>query len=107
MRILLDEHLDWRLSRSFSEDFDVDTVGWRGWKGKKNGELLSLMESEGLDALITTDKGIPHQQRLSKYEVAVVRLRSKSTRLVHTAPLVEDAQQKIRAARPGEVTYLP
>lgn len=107
MRVLLDEHLDWRLSRHFEEDFEVDTVGWRGWKGKKNGELLRLMEAAGLDVLITTDKGIPHQQNLSRFAIAVVALEAKSNRLQDTTPLVAGYPERIRNAAPGEATYLP
>jgi len=47
LRVLLDEQLDWQLRRSFGEGFEVETVSWRGWKGKKNGELLALMEEAG------------------------------------------------------------
>jgi hypothetical protein len=40
MRVLLDEHLDHRLRRSFDPSVEVVTVAEQGWKGKKNGELL-------------------------------------------------------------------
>lgn len=106
MRVLLDEQLNWRLGRYFGEGFEVETVGRRGWKGKKNGELLTLMEEAGFDALITIDQGIPHQQNPSKSAVALVVLRAESNRLEHTAPLVRGSVEKIRSAQPGEVTYL-
>ena len=40
MRILLDENLDWRLSRELSGQV-VDSVPLIGWAGLKNGELLA------------------------------------------------------------------
>ena len=107
MRVLLDEQLDWRLGRSFGEGFGVETVAGRGWKGKKNGELLALMEGEGFDALVTVDKGIPRQQNLSRHAVAVVSLAARSTRLRDTAPIVEGGLEKIRSAPPGKATRLP
>ncbi len=107
MRVLLDEQLDWRLGRSFGEGFEVETVARRGWRGKKNGELLRLMEEAGFDALVTIDRGIPHQQNLSRFAVAVVSLEARSTRLEHTAPLVEANLDRIRSAPPGEATRLP
>jgi predicted nuclease of predicted toxin-antitoxin system len=107
LRVLLDEQLDWRLGRSFGEGFEVETVAGRGWKGKKNGELLALMEGAGFDALITIDKGIPHQQNLSRHGIAVVSLDAPSARLRNTAPLVEANLQKMRSAPPGEATRLP
>lgn len=84
----------------------METVAWRGWKGKKNGELLKLMEEAGYDALITIDKGIPDQQNLSRYAIAVVSLDARSTRLADTAPLVEANLDRIRSAPPGEATRL-
>ena len=107
MRVLLDEQLDWRLGRSFGEGFKVETVARRGWRGKKNGELLALMEEAGFDALVTIDKGIPHQQNLSRYAVAVVSLDARTTRLQDTVPIVEGNLEKIRSARPGKATRLP
>ncbi len=107
MRVLLDEQLDWRLGRSFGEGFEVETVSRRGWRGKKNGELLALMEEAGFDALVTVDRGIPHQQDLSRHTVAVVSLDAKSTRLQDTAPIVEGNLGKIRSAPPGKATRLP
>ena len=107
MRVLLDEQLDWRLRRSFGEGFEVETVAGRGWKGKKNGELLALMEEAGFDALVTVDKGIPRQQSLSRRSVAVVSLAARSTRLADTAPIVEAGLERIRSAPPGKATRLP
>jgi hypothetical protein len=40
MRILLDENLDWRLSRRLS-GHDVQSVPLIGWAGTKNGALLA------------------------------------------------------------------
>lgn len=107
MRVLLDEQLDWRLGRSFGAGFEVETVSGRGWRGKKNGELLALMEQAGFEILVTVDKGIPHQQNLSRFAVAVVSLGARSTRLADTAPLVEANIERIRSAPPGKATRLP
>jgi hypothetical protein len=40
MRILLDENLDWRLSRDLP-GHDVKSVPLIGWAGLKNGVLLA------------------------------------------------------------------
>ena len=44
IRVLLDEGVPERLRRSFSENFVVETVGYREWEGLKNGELLRAAE---------------------------------------------------------------
>jgi hypothetical protein len=63
LRILPDENVDRRLKQYFTEGRDVITVAEAGWAGKKNGELLRMAELE-FDALVSTDRGIPHQQNL-------------------------------------------
>lgn len=105
--MLLDEHVAWRLSRSFGEDFEMDTVGRRGWKGKKNGELLTLAREAGFDVLLTTDRGIPHQQNLAKFGMAIVSVKTPSNRLRDVAPIVEGGLERIRQAKPAEVSGLP
>ena len=37
----------------------------------KNGELLASAEKE-FDLLLTTDRGIPHQQDLSRFDLTVL-----------------------------------
>jgi predicted nuclease of predicted toxin-antitoxin system len=43
MKLLLDENLPKRLKVDLME-FEVYTVSDNGWAGKKNGELMKLME---------------------------------------------------------------
>ena len=53
MRILLDEHLNWRLTRSFGDRHVVRSVRGMGWTGKRNGDLLRSAErllQEGVEA---------------------------------------------------------
>ena len=56
-----------------------------GWN--QNGELLSLAEQE-FDVLLTVDQNLPFQQSVSKFDIAVVVLKSSSTRLVDLKLLV-------------------
>lgn len=71
MRVLLDEMLDRRLRRPLPEHIEVVTVHERGWDSKKNGELLKLAEKE-FNVMVTTDRGIPHQQDLSYFDLEVI-----------------------------------
>ena len=63
MRVLLDEQLPLDLA-SLLRGHVVETVTRRGWAGIKNGELLSRMSGPD-DVLITMDRGIEFQQRVS------------------------------------------
>ena len=89
MRVLLDEMLPRKLNRLLPEGVDVVTVRERGWDSKKNGELLILAEKE-FDILLTTDRGIPHQQDLSRFDLEVVVLSAKSNRLSDLEPRMEE-----------------
>lgn len=80
MRVLLDEHLNWRLTRDFDRAFQVTTVLWQGWSGKRNGELLRLADA-AFDALVTMDKSIEHQQNLSQYSIRIIIISARSNRL--------------------------
>ncbi len=71
------------------------TVQELGWDSKKNGELLVLAEKE-FDVLLTTDRGIPHQQDLSRFDLTVVVLTAKSNRLSDLEPRMEEVGRLIK-----------
>ena len=87
MRILHDECVTKRLGRALTGD-DVRTVPQEGWEGKKNGELLALMQTAGFEVLITVDQGIPHQQNLQTAGVAVMVMVGASNQLADLTPLM-------------------
>ncbi|MEJ7816264.1 MAG: DUF5615 family PIN-like protein [Rubrobacter sp.] len=94
MRVLLNEMLDRRLKRLLPEGVEVVTVRERGWDSKKNGELLALAEKE-FDILLTTDRGIPHQQDLTRFDLEVVVLSAKSNRLSDLEPLMAEVKRRL------------
>ena len=106
MRILLDENVDRRLKVHFAEEHEVITVAEAGWAGKENGELLRLAENE-FKVFVTTDKGIPHQQNVSRLELAVVLLRAKSNAYEDLAPLMDEANAALESAEPGTILRVP
>ena len=105
MRVLLDEHLNWRLTRDFLSDFQVTTVQRQGWSGKRNGELLQLAEAE-FDALVTMDKSIEHQQNLQKIDLAIVVIEAKSNRLADVQPAMPEVNQVLLSIQPGQVIHV-
>ena len=102
MRVLLDENLPRRLTGLLGEDLVAVTVAKAGWKGKKNGELLAAAEGE-FEVLLTMDRGIEHQQNLSRFDLAIVRLVARGNTYEDLAPLMAEADAAIRRARPGRV----
>lgn len=106
MRVLLDENLPRRLTRLFGSDAQVTTVGRRGWSGKSNGELLRLAEKE-FDAFVTTDRGLPHQQNLSKLDLAIILLRAKSNDYEDLSPLMNEVNTALGSIVPGTLLAVP
>jgi predicted nuclease of predicted toxin-antitoxin system len=105
MRVLLDEHLNWRLTRYFDSDFQVTTVLWRGWSGKQNGELLQEAEAE-FDVLVTMDKSIEHQQNLSHTKLAIIVIEAISNRLADVLPAMPEVNGALQSIQPGQVIHV-
>jgi len=84
-----------KLKRLLPEGIEVVTVQERGWDSKKNGELLASAEEE-FDFLLTTDRGIPHQQDLSRFDLTVVVLTTKSNRLSDLEPRMAEVGRLIK-----------
>ena len=94
--------MDRRLKQAFAEGHEVITVAEAGWAGKKNGELLRLAERQ-FDALVSTDKGIPHQQNLARFDLTIVLLRAKSNAREDLAPLMDEVNAALGSVEPGTV----
>ncbi|MBX3000811.1 MAG: DUF5615 family PIN-like protein [Caldilineaceae bacterium] len=106
MRVLLDENLDQRLTRSFDEDFTVVSVEEYGWKSIKNGQLLRLAEIE-FDAFVTMDKGIEHQQNWRRLDLAIVIISARTSFYMNIEPLIPQIQSVLRTVRPGQLRHIP
>jgi predicted nuclease of predicted toxin-antitoxin system len=102
VRILLDEDLNTRLRHAFSDQHRVETVEFRGWKGLKNGELLTRASNE-FDVFVTTDNNLPDQRNVSNYDLAVVVLRPRSKSLPDLEELVPETERILPSLRPGDV----
>ena len=104
--MLLDENVDRRLKQVFAAGHEVVTAAEAGWAGKKNGELLRLAQN-GFDLLVSTDNGIPHQQDVSRFDLAVVLLRAKSNARGVLAPLMEGVNTALGSVEAGTVVRIP
>ena len=75
MKVLLDENLAHRLRNNLGEH-EVFTVGFRGWAGLKNGELLRIAEENGVEVFLTGDRTLLHEQNLQGRKLGIVSLSS-------------------------------
>ena len=104
MKILLDECVDWRLSREL-QGHEVKTARQMGWATIKNGELLALA-CKTFDVFVTVDRKLPSQQNLSELAIAVVVLRARTNRLADLRPLVPKLLVVLPQAKPGTATVV-
>ena len=104
MRVLLDECIDWRLSRSIT-GHDIKTAHQMGWASVKNGELLA-QAAEHFDVFVTVDRNLSFQQSLTSFPIAVVILHAKTNRLADLLPLVPALLSALESAQPGTATHL-
>jgi hypothetical protein len=99
VRVFLDECIDWRFGREII-GHEVRTARQMGWATIKNGELLALA-SGAFDVFLTVDRNLPSQQNLASFPIAVVVLRTKSSRLADLKPLVPRVLMAIEGAVRG------
>lgn len=102
MRVLLDEHIPRKLRQLFESGIEVVTVGYLGWEGKKNGEMLKIAEKK-FDAFITMDQGIPHQQNLSEIKMGIVLLEAQSNRYEDLTPLMDQVNAILKTLKKGQI----
>jgi hypothetical protein len=74
-----------------------------GWGDLDNGDLLDAMAGH-FDALLTVDKRLPQQQRVTERLFGIVVLRAKSNRLSDLLPLVPNLLLVLSTLQAGEVT---
>jgi hypothetical protein len=99
MRVLLDECIDWRLSRHLVGR-EVRTARQMGWTTIKNGELLSLA-AQRFDAFVTVDRNMAFQQNLATLTIAVLVLHARTNRLADLRELVPQLLVALAEAKPG------
>ncbi|HZQ52567.1 MAG TPA: hypothetical protein VFB14_10230 [Bryobacteraceae bacterium] len=102
MKLLLDECLPLDFRHSFSS-YEVHTVQWAGFKGKKNSDLLRTAEDTGYDVLLTVDRGIPHQSKPSSRRLSIILVRSRTNQLEDLLPLVSALTEALAAIKPGRL----
>jgi len=101
MRILIDECLDWRLCRALPEHYCA-SVHQMHWEGLTNGTLLEKAQTE-FDVFLTGDTNLSFQQNLTKFNLAVIVLEARSTRLIDTIKLMPQVLLVLTSIQPGHV----
>ena len=104
MKILFDNCTPATLRRHFV-GYDVTLAAERGWEEYRNGALLEIAQHE-FDVIISVDTNIKYQQRLEKYEIALIVLRGFKNTGPRLRELIPDVLLQLATIQPGEVVYL-
>jgi hypothetical protein len=105
VKIFIDECVDWRLSRSLA-GHDVKTARQMGWTEIKNGKLLALAARE-FDVFLTVDQNLQYQQNISTFDIAVVVMRARTTRLSDLQLVVPELLEALKTVSAGAVFLVP
>ena len=101
MRVLIDECLNWRICRALI-DHHCTSAQKMGWAGLANGDLLEVAEKD-FDVLITGDRNLSFQQYTSNFNIAVIVLHAKTTKLDDTLALMDRVRIILETTTKGDV----
>ncbi len=104
MRVLLDESLPKRLKVDV-KGFQVKTVPEMGWQGKKNGELLSLMQDK-FNVFVTSDQNLQYQINLRNTTIPIIVLKASSNRYQDLKPLTIKLIKILKSPSPNRITII-
>ena len=96
--ILFDNGTPRGLAR-FLAGHTVEEARARGWEELSNGELIDVAEAAGFEVMVTTDKNIRYQQKLSARSIALIVLEHSQWPMVKL--VVQNIVAAVNAATPG------
>jgi hypothetical protein len=100
MRIIIDESILRCFIGVFSQ-YDIVSVPYMGWTGKKHAELLKLMSEAGFDVFITRNQEYKQCAEMAGITILVICVETNSfDELLATAPRIKEA---ITSAKPGTI----
>jgi predicted nuclease of predicted toxin-antitoxin system len=104
MRLLLDECMPRRFKRDLV-GYEVSTVEHAGLKGLKNGRLLQAASAR-FNALITVDRNLIRQHKISDFNICIIVLTAFSNRYSDLVPLLPKIADALTKISPGRVIEL-
>jgi hypothetical protein len=103
-RVLFDEDVPRQLRRDLTR-FNIRTVQEQGWSSLKNGELLRTASLE-FDVFITADRNLQYQQNIPKFDIGLVVLALRDSRLPSIQSKLSEIEAAIVAVEPGTVVRI-
>jgi predicted nuclease of predicted toxin-antitoxin system len=81
LKILFDQNVP-RALFGFLTGHDVIRAAELNWEELRNGELLLQAEAHGFDALITCDRNLEYQQRVTGRKIGIIALSTNNWPLI-------------------------
>lgn len=106
MKVLLDENLPQDV-RHLLPGHEAFTVGYLGWKGIENGELLRKAAEAGFDVVLTKDAAIEQEHPLHALPIAVVIVRSATNAIDDIRPLMPAVLEALARLKPRTLVRVP
>jgi hypothetical protein len=106
VKLLLDENLPHQIRLELS-GHEVITAAYMNWSGIENGEFLRRAADAGLDAVLTNDRGLEHEQNVDSLPVAVIVLLAKANTVEAIRLLYPDLFATLLDLRPCQFIKLP
>ena len=106
MKLLLDHCVPRRLGPLFV-GHQVVTAAEMEWDRLRNGVLLSTAANAGIDAMVTVDQNLKHQQNLATLPIAVLVIRSVSNDIDELIKLVPLALEMLTQMPPRQLVEVP
>lgn len=104
-RLLLDECVPKRLAR-LVVGHEVRTVGDMRWTSSPDRNLLKRASDEGFDAVVTVDRSLAFQQRISGLPLTLLVLRAQTNRFAELSALIPKLLTALNHLRPGTVVTI-
>lgn len=105
MKLLLDENMPVELRREIHGHV-CETVAYRRWTGKRNGELLQLAADAHFDALLTKDTNLPYQRDATNLPLAVIVLATPTNKPDDIRRLMPALLAALRELTPNAITVV-
>ena len=103
MKILLDECVTKKFKRHLVTDYEVKTVFDMGYQGLKNGNLLKTAISDGFDMLLTIDKNMAFQHKISNYNIVLVFFDTPLSKVENLITLLPNFKAQFADFKKGQV----
>jgi hypothetical protein len=92
-KVLLDENLPVKIKYRLQDVCEIYTVSDKRWNSLENGDLISAMQGDFFDYLVTSDKNLQYQQNLNKYTIGFIILNIADNNYETILPMLEKVKE--------------